>query len=139
MPLPLVQIGVFLGVFVPWIVLLRLEGVPFGGGGGLALYFVPPGVVPRLSPRPAFSPALLPRQPSQAIPPRGVPAPSAAAAPPAPPAPRETQPPVERQRARVRAQEMGGRAPAASAVRPVLPRSPFSRCGSVRGMCRVVL
>ena len=208
MPLPLVQIGVFLGVFVPWIVLLRLVGVPFGGGWVLPLYLVPPAVLtwlatrpviegkrltelllsqaryvtePRTwcrltpirepaevvvvarvwrragapvpagaaeravvrgrrtarkarkahrarhaSPRPAFSPALLPRQPSQAIPPRGVPAPSAAAAPPAPPAPRETQPPVERQRVRVRAQEMGGRAPAASAVRPVLPRDPLT-------------
>src|ERR687896_633290 len=208
MPLPLVQMGVFLGVFEPWIVLLRLVGVPFGGGWVLPLYLVPPAVLtwlatrpviegkrltelllsqaryvtePRTwcrltpirepaevvvvarvwrragapvpagaaeravvrgrrtarkarkahrarhaSPRPAFSPALLPRQPSQAIPPRGVPAPSAAAAPPAPPAPRETQPPVERQRARVRAQEMGGRAPAASAVRPVLPRDPLT-------------
>ena len=225
MPLPLVQIGVFLGVFVPWIVLLRLVGVPFGGGWILPLYLVPPAVLTWLAtrpviegkrltelllsqtryvteprtwcrltpirepaevvvvarvwrragasvpvgaaeravvrgrrkarqarkdhrarhatPRPAFSPALLPRQPMPrqprpAAPPRGLPAPSAAAAPTAPPEPRQTQPsappPIEPQRVRVRAQEMGGRAPAASVAspvtwpvtRPVVPRDPLT-------------
>jgi MinD-like ATPase involved in chromosome partitioning or flagellar assembly len=54
MPLPLVQIGVFLGVFVPWIVLLRLLGVPFGGGWVLPLYLVPPAVLTWLATRPVI-------------------------------------------------------------------------------------
>src|SRR5918999_4965976 len=54
MPLPLVQIGVFLGVFVPWIVLLRLVGVPFGGGWILPLYLVPPAVLTWLATRPVI-------------------------------------------------------------------------------------
>ncbi|HEU5157948.1 MAG TPA: TcpE family conjugal transfer membrane protein [Streptosporangiaceae bacterium] len=203
MPLPLVQIGVFLGVFVPWIVLLRLLGIPFGGGWILPLYLVPPAVLtwlatrpviegkrltelllsqgryvtePRTwcrltpirepeevvvvarvwrragapapagaaeravvrgrrkarkahrarhaSPRPAFSPALLPRQPAPALPPRELPTPAAAVAPPEPqqaapqaPPPSPPPPPDERQRVRVRAQEPGGL---------VVPRDPLT-------------
>jgi MinD-like ATPase involved in chromosome partitioning or flagellar assembly len=54
MPLPLVQIGVFVGVFVPWIVLLRLIGIPFGGGWILPLYLVPPAVLTWLGTRPVI-------------------------------------------------------------------------------------
>jgi MinD-like ATPase involved in chromosome partitioning or flagellar assembly len=54
MPLPLVQIGVFIGVFVPWIVLLRLVGIPFGGGWILPLYLVPPAVLTYLATRPVI-------------------------------------------------------------------------------------
>jgi MinD-like ATPase involved in chromosome partitioning or flagellar assembly len=54
MPLPLVQIGVFLGVFVPWIVLLQLVGIPFGGGWILPLYLVPPAVLTWLATRPVI-------------------------------------------------------------------------------------
>src|SRR5262245_22525631 len=54
MPLPLVQIGVFIGVFVPWIVLLRLIGIPFGGGWILPLYLVPPAVLTWLGTRPVI-------------------------------------------------------------------------------------
>ncbi|HXA62550.1 MAG TPA: TcpE family conjugal transfer membrane protein [Streptosporangiaceae bacterium] len=53
-PLPLVQIGVFLGVFVPWIVLLQLVGIPFGGGWILPLYLVPPAVLTWLGTRPVI-------------------------------------------------------------------------------------
>ncbi|MGW3769165.1 TcpE family conjugal transfer membrane protein [Actinomadura verrucosospora] len=53
MPLPLVQIGVFLGVFVPWIVLLRVVGIPFASPWHV-LYIVPPGVLTWLATRPVI-------------------------------------------------------------------------------------
>ncbi|TDC64514.1 conjugal transfer protein, partial [Actinomadura sp. GC306] len=53
MPLPLVQIGVFLGVFVPWIVLLRIVGIPFESPWHV-LYIVPPGVLTWLATRPVI-------------------------------------------------------------------------------------
>ncbi|MEU6041831.1 TcpE family conjugal transfer membrane protein [Actinomadura sp. NPDC047616] len=53
MPLPLVQIGVFAGVFVPWIVLLRFVGVPFASPWHV-LYIVPPGVLTWLATRPVI-------------------------------------------------------------------------------------
>ncbi|GAA1839210.1 TcpE family conjugal transfer membrane protein [Actinomadura bangladeshensis] len=53
MPLPLVQIGVFLGVFVPWILLLRLVGIPFESPWHV-LYIVPPGVLTWLATRPVI-------------------------------------------------------------------------------------
>ncbi|MFI0371365.1 TcpE family conjugal transfer membrane protein [Actinomadura sp. 1N219] len=53
MPLPLVQIGVFLGVFVPWIVMLRFAGIPFESPWHV-LYIVPPGVLTWLATRPVI-------------------------------------------------------------------------------------
>ncbi|MEV5825809.1 TcpE family conjugal transfer membrane protein [Spirillospora sp. NPDC052242] len=53
MPLPLVQIGVFLGVFVPWIVMLQLVGVPFESPWHV-IYIVPPGVLTWLATRPVI-------------------------------------------------------------------------------------
>lgn len=53
MPLPLVQIGVFLGVFVPWILLLRLVGIPFESPWHV-LYIVPPGVLTWMATRPVI-------------------------------------------------------------------------------------
>ncbi|GAA2421424.1 hypothetical protein GCM10010191_36050 [Actinomadura vinacea] len=53
MPLPLVQIGVFAGVFVPWIVLLRFIGIPFESPWHV-LYIVPPGVLTWLATRPVI-------------------------------------------------------------------------------------
>ncbi|MGK5553930.1 conjugal transfer protein, partial [Actinomadura kijaniata] len=53
MPLPLVQIGVFAGVFVPWIVLLRVVGIPFATPWHV-LYIVPPGVLTWLATRPVI-------------------------------------------------------------------------------------
>ncbi|MBX6766621.1 MAG: conjugal transfer protein, partial [Actinomadura rubrobrunea] len=53
MPLPLVQVGVFAGVFVPWIVLLRFIGVPFESPWHV-LYIVPPGVLTWLATRPVI-------------------------------------------------------------------------------------
>lgn len=53
MPLPLVQIGVFLGVFVPWILLLRFAGIPFKSPWHV-LYIVPPGVLTWLATRPVI-------------------------------------------------------------------------------------
>ncbi|WP_141578202.1 TcpE family conjugal transfer membrane protein [Actinomadura sp. WMMA1423] len=53
MPLPLVQIGVFLGVFVPWIVLLRVVGIPFASPWHV-LYIVPPGVLTWMATRPVI-------------------------------------------------------------------------------------
>ncbi|MCP9979459.1 TcpE family conjugal transfer membrane protein [Actinomadura madurae] len=53
MPLPLVQIGVFLGVFVPWIVLLRVVGIPFESPWHV-LYIVPPGVLTWMATRPVI-------------------------------------------------------------------------------------
>ncbi|WP_433467278.1 TcpE family conjugal transfer membrane protein [Spirillospora sp. CA-128828] len=53
MPLPLVQIGVFLGIFVPWILLLRVVGIPFESPWHV-LYIVPPGVLTWLATRPVI-------------------------------------------------------------------------------------
>ncbi|MFA1541271.1 TcpE family conjugal transfer membrane protein [Actinomadura monticuli] len=53
MPLPLVQIGVFLGVFVPWILLLRIVGIPFESPWHV-LYIVPPGVLTWMATRPVI-------------------------------------------------------------------------------------
>src|SRR5437868_5198040 len=53
MPLPLVQIGVFAGVFVPWIVLLKVIGIPFESPWHV-LYIVPPGVLTWLATRPVI-------------------------------------------------------------------------------------
>lgn len=53
MPLPMVQIGVFLGVFVPWVVFLQLVRVPFSSPWHV-LYLVPPGLVTYLATRPVL-------------------------------------------------------------------------------------
>ncbi|RJL33380.1 TcpE family conjugal transfer membrane protein [Bailinhaonella thermotolerans] len=53
MPLPMVWIGVFVGVMVPWALLLRLVGVPFEAPWHV-VYLVPPGVVTWLSTRPVI-------------------------------------------------------------------------------------
>ncbi|TDD58637.1 conjugal transfer protein, partial [Actinomadura rubrisoli] len=53
MPLPLVQIGVFAGVFVPWILLLKFTGIPFESPWHV-LYIVPPGVLTWLATRPVI-------------------------------------------------------------------------------------
>ncbi|MFI0451028.1 TcpE family conjugal transfer membrane protein [Actinomadura sp. 6N118] len=53
MPLPLVQIGVFAGVFVPWILLLLFVGIPFESPWHV-VYIVPPGVLTWLSTRPVI-------------------------------------------------------------------------------------
>ncbi|MEV0399853.1 TcpE family conjugal transfer membrane protein [Actinoallomurus sp. NPDC050550] len=53
MPLPLVQIGVFVGVFLPWIVLLQVAGLPFHAPWHV-VYLVPPGVLTWLATRPVI-------------------------------------------------------------------------------------
>src|SRR4051812_10494906 len=53
MPLPLVQIGVFVGVFLPWIILLQLVQVPFHAPWHV-VYIVPPGVLTWLATRPVI-------------------------------------------------------------------------------------
>jgi MinD-like ATPase involved in chromosome partitioning or flagellar assembly len=53
MPLPLVQIGVFAGVFLPWIILLQLLRVPFHAPWHV-VYIVPPGVLTWLATRPVI-------------------------------------------------------------------------------------
>jgi MinD-like ATPase involved in chromosome partitioning or flagellar assembly len=53
MPLPLVQIGVFIGVFLPWIILLQLLRVPFHAPWHV-VYLVPPGVLTWLATRPVI-------------------------------------------------------------------------------------
>ncbi|MFF0306705.1 TcpE family conjugal transfer membrane protein [Streptosporangium sp. NPDC004379] len=53
MPLPIVWIGVFVGVAVPWSLLLALLGLPFDAPWHV-LYIVPPGVVTWLSTRPVI-------------------------------------------------------------------------------------
>src|SRR5690606_33344776 len=53
MPLPIVWIGVFTGVLVPWSLLLLLIGVGFEAPWHV-LYLVPPGVVTWLSTRPVI-------------------------------------------------------------------------------------
>ncbi|GIG80234.1 TcpE family conjugal transfer membrane protein [Planotetraspora kaengkrachanensis] len=53
MPLPIVWIGVFVGVLVPWWLFLLLVGVPFAAPWHV-VYLVPPGVVTWLSTRPVI-------------------------------------------------------------------------------------
>jgi MinD-like ATPase involved in chromosome partitioning or flagellar assembly len=53
MPLPLVQIGVFVGVFLPWIILLQLVGLPFHAPWHV-VYLVPPGLLTWLATRPVI-------------------------------------------------------------------------------------
>ncbi|MEU8265712.1 TcpE family conjugal transfer membrane protein [Sphaerisporangium sp. NPDC049002] len=53
MPLPIVWIGVFVGVLVPWSILLWLVRIPFDAPWHV-LYLVPPGVVTWLSTRPVI-------------------------------------------------------------------------------------
>ncbi|MCO5972107.1 TcpE family conjugal transfer membrane protein [Actinoallomurus soli] len=53
MPLPLVQIGVFVGVFLPWIILLQVAGLPFHAPWHV-VYLVPPGVLTWLATRPVI-------------------------------------------------------------------------------------
>jgi MinD-like ATPase involved in chromosome partitioning or flagellar assembly len=53
MPMPLVQIGVFVGVFLPWIILLQLVRVPFHAPWHV-VYIVPPGVLTWLATRPVI-------------------------------------------------------------------------------------
>ncbi|MFF5206749.1 TcpE family conjugal transfer membrane protein [Streptosporangium sp. NPDC000396] len=53
MPLPIVWIGVFVGVVVPWSLLLYLLGLPFDAPWHV-VYLVPPGVVTWLSTRPVI-------------------------------------------------------------------------------------
>ncbi|MEV5329466.1 TcpE family conjugal transfer membrane protein [Nonomuraea fastidiosa] len=53
MPLPIVWIGVFVGVFVPWSLLLVLIGVPVEMPWHV-LFLVPPGIVTWLSTRPVI-------------------------------------------------------------------------------------
>ncbi|WP_246091061.1 conjugal transfer protein, partial [Nonomuraea deserti] len=53
MPLPIVWIGVFVGVFVPWSLLLVLVGVPLEMPWHV-LFLVPPGIVTWLSTRPVI-------------------------------------------------------------------------------------
>ncbi|MFD0470217.1 TcpE family conjugal transfer membrane protein [Nonomuraea thailandensis] len=53
MPLPIVWIGVFVGVFVPWSLLLVLVGVPVQMPWHV-LFLVPPGIVTWLSTRPVI-------------------------------------------------------------------------------------
>ncbi|GLW07419.1 hypothetical protein Misp01_25490 [Microtetraspora sp. NBRC 13810] len=53
MPLPIVWIGVFAGVLVPWSLLLLLVGLPFEAPWHV-VYLVPPGVVTWLSTRPVI-------------------------------------------------------------------------------------
>ncbi|MCG5216757.1 conjugal transfer protein [Streptosporangium sp. KLBMP 9127] len=53
MPLPIVWIGVFVGVLAPWSFLLWLVGVPFAAPWHV-VYLVPPGIVTWLSTRPVI-------------------------------------------------------------------------------------
>jgi MinD-like ATPase involved in chromosome partitioning or flagellar assembly len=53
MPLPLVQIGVFVGIFLPWIILLQIIQVPFHAPWHV-VYIVPPGVLTWLATRPVI-------------------------------------------------------------------------------------
>ncbi len=52
-PLPMVQIGVFIGVFASWVVFLQLVGLPFQPPWHV-VYLVPPGVVTYLATRPVL-------------------------------------------------------------------------------------
>ncbi|MFG1684913.1 TcpE family conjugal transfer membrane protein [Nonomuraea sp. NPDC049269] len=53
MPLPIVWIGVFVGVLAPWSLLLMLVGIQFHAPWHV-LYLVPPGIVTWLSTRPVI-------------------------------------------------------------------------------------
>jgi MinD-like ATPase involved in chromosome partitioning or flagellar assembly len=53
MPLPIIWIGVFVGVVVPWSILLWLVRIPFEAPWHV-LYLVPPGIVTWLSTRPVI-------------------------------------------------------------------------------------
>ncbi|NUR84747.1 MAG: conjugal transfer protein, partial [Nonomuraea sp.] len=53
MPLPIVWIGVFVGVFIPWSLLLLLLHVPVAMPWHV-LFLVPPGIVTWLSTRPVI-------------------------------------------------------------------------------------
>lgn len=53
MPLPMVQVGVFIGVVVPWVLFLQLVRVPFASPWHV-LYLVPPGLVTYLATRPVI-------------------------------------------------------------------------------------
>ncbi|WP_327089482.1 TcpE family conjugal transfer membrane protein [Nonomuraea sp. NBC_01738] len=53
MPLPIVWIGVFVGVLAPWSFLLWLVGLPFAAPWHV-VYLVPPGIVTWLSTRPVI-------------------------------------------------------------------------------------
>lgn len=53
MPLPIVWIGVFVGVVVPWSLVLYLLGLPFDAPWHV-VYLVPPGIVTWLSTRPVI-------------------------------------------------------------------------------------
>lgn len=53
MPLPIVWIGVFVGVLVPWWVFLALVGLPFQAPWHV-VYLVPPGVLTWLATRPVI-------------------------------------------------------------------------------------
>ncbi|MEZ0073490.1 TcpE family conjugal transfer membrane protein [Planotetraspora sp. GP83] len=53
MPLPIVWIGVFVGVLAPWSLFLYLIGLPFAAPWHV-LYLVPPGVLTWLSTRPVI-------------------------------------------------------------------------------------
>lgn len=53
MPLPIVWIGIFVGVLAPWSFLLWLVGLPFDAPWHV-VYLVPPGVVTWLSTRPVI-------------------------------------------------------------------------------------
>ncbi|MEV7012496.1 TcpE family conjugal transfer membrane protein [Streptosporangium sp. NPDC051022] len=53
MPLPIVWIGVFVGVVAPWSLLLALLGLPFDAPWHV-VYLVPPGIVTWLSTRPVI-------------------------------------------------------------------------------------
>ncbi|WP_067178702.1 conjugal transfer protein [Microtetraspora niveoalba] len=52
-PLPIVWIGVFVGVAVPWWLFLRIVGLPFDAPWHV-VYLVPPGIVTWLSTRPVI-------------------------------------------------------------------------------------
>lgn len=58
-PLPIVQVGVFLGIFVVWIILLQILHVPFQPPWHV-LYLVPPGVVTYFVTRPVLEGKRLP-------------------------------------------------------------------------------
>ena len=65
MPLPIVWIGVFVGVLAPWSLLLMLLGTAFRAPWHV-VYLVPPGVVTWLSTRPVIESKRLDRAPAVA-------------------------------------------------------------------------
>ncbi|PRY01933.1 TcpE family conjugal transfer membrane protein [Allonocardiopsis opalescens] len=60
MPLPIVTIGVFVGVSLVWILLMRLVGVPFEPPIGHVVWLVPPAVLTFLGTRPVIENKRLP-------------------------------------------------------------------------------